>query len=41
MEERLPHGDEMLKQILIEGGGTRSSPRMKAMQNIMELDGIR
>ena len=30
MEDRIPHGDELLKQLCLEGGGPHSSPRMKA-----------
>ena len=31
MEDRLPRGNELSKQLFLEGGGPRSSPRMKAM----------
>ena len=39
MEDRLPHGNGMSKQIFLEGGGHRYYPRAKAMQSVMELDG--
>ena len=39
MEDRPPLGDELLKQILLEGGGPFPSPRSKSMQNVMKLDG--
>ena len=41
MEDRLPHGNELLKQIYLEGGGPRYSPRAKSIQIVMELDGRR
>ena len=39
MEDRLPHGDDLLKQLCLEGGVPRSSPHAKAMQSFMGLDG--
>ena len=38
MEDRLPHGNELLKQILLKGGVPRSSIRAKDMHIVMELD---
>ena len=38
MEDRIPHGNDMLKKLCLEGGGPRSSPREKSMQNVMKLD---
>ena len=37
MEDCLPHGDELLKKIFLEGAGPHSSPCAKAMQSVMEL----
>ena len=31
MDDRLPHGDELLKQLFLEGGGPRSYPCVKTM----------
>ena len=39
MEGRLYHGNELMNQLSLKGGGPRSSPRTKSMQNIIELDG--
>ena len=39
MEDLLPRGNDLLKKIFLEGGSPRSSPRAKAMQIVMELDG--
>ena len=33
------HGNELLNQLCLEGGGPHSSPRAKSMQSVMELDG--
>ena len=39
MEYRIPHGDELMKQLCLEGGGSRSSPRSKSMQSFMDIYG--
>ena len=41
MEDRLPHGDYLLKYIFFKGGGPRSYPRTKSIQGVMEMDGRR
>ena len=39
MEYHLHHGEELQKNLFLKGSGTRSSPRAKSMQRVMELDG--
>ena len=39
MEDRLLHGNDILKQLCLEGGSPRSYPRVKSMQSVMALDG--
>ena len=38
-KDHLPHSDELLKNLCLEGGGPHSSPRAKSMQSVMDLDG--
>ena len=39
MEDSLPHGNDLLKQLCLDGGGPCSSTRSKSMQSVLELDG--
>ena len=39
MKDRLLHGKKLLKQLCLEGGGPCSSPHVKSMQSVIELDG--
>ena len=41
MYDHFPHIDDPTKQLLLEGGGPCSSPLVKSMQSVMELDGRR
>ena len=41
IDDRLSCGNELLKQICLEGDGPCSSPHVKFMQSVMELDGRR
>ena len=38
MEDHIPHGEKLLKQLCVEGGGPYSSTRAKDIHNVMELD---
>ena len=38
MEDRLPHGYELLNHICLEGGGPLSYHHLESMQSVMELD---
>ena len=39
MEDILPHGNDLLKQLCLDGVGPCSSTRSESMQSVFELDG--